>query len=73
MEMEIKKENFRNIDALWKWVKKECKRDNVESVKLETIIEDIPIDNSSFALKRVKSRVLTIELGPGLDYKDLNI
>lgn len=64
--MDITKENIRNIDALWKWIKKECERGNVENLKLETIIEDIPADIPFN--KRVKRRILTIELGPKGEY-----
>ena len=69
---EIAKENFRNIDALWKWVKKECQVGNVEKVSVETLTEDIQLDNSGMALRNVTGRILTIELGPNLDYRDLH-
>ena len=61
--MLVTKDNIRNPDALWKWIKREAKSGNIESLELETLIEDIPIDNSPMVLKHVLGRVLTITLG----------
>ena len=69
--MELTKEAIRDPDALWKWIRKEAKAGNIEHLKLESLIDDIPIDNSPFVLKHVRGRVLTITLGPEIDYSDL--
>ena len=59
---------FVNPPAIWEWIKKEVERDNVDSISLETIIEDIPVDQCPLILKRVSSRIVTIKLGPDITY-----
>ena len=70
--MKITTENIRNKDALWQWIKKESYRDNIESVELETVVEDIPLDNTPVSLKHVTGRILTIKLGADIDYHSLD-
>ena len=61
--IEITRENIHNPDALWQWIKCECEDDNIESIKFETFLTDVQIENAYANLKFVKERKLTITFG----------
>jgi len=60
--MELNKESIRNPDALWKWIKRESKNGNIQSVKWIPHIREEGVDNSPFTIKGVSGGTLTIEL-----------
>ena len=61
--MEVTKENIKNPDALWKWIKREQKEGNVQSIKWVPRIQEETVDNSPFTIKGISGGMLTIELG----------
>ncbi len=52
----------RNRAALWQWIKREVEADNVESVSLETVIEEVLTEERQPLLKSIRERKVTIVL-----------
>ena len=60
--MEVTKENINNPDALWKWIKREAKGGNIQSIKWVPRIQEETVDNTPFTIKGISGGMLTIEL-----------
>jgi len=60
--MELTKEQIQNADALWKWIRREAKAGNIQSIKWIPRIFEEKVDNSPFAIKGLSGGELTIEL-----------
>ena len=63
MKSEIAKENIRNKNGLWQWIKEECEADNIENVALETFYGEAPTETPGFTIKYIDHKILTITLG----------